>query len=397
MVKQSYRVGIAAVAVTLSVGFALTLRLRSATHKITDQQLLHEALSEQQKAGNSGPSLEIFEQQATQGYYDDAMATARLSPKKDDLYWYLVELARIRTENGDIQGAKNMIRMFPEPDFQARMIKGIAVIQAGDGDLAGALETSASLRDSDEVLVEFAHYQIKRADFDGALKTAERTTPASADQLFYEIGDALRLRHEQSRVRELASHMSNRKLAKLFLQLAPFTLWERNVHMIPMNACEIAAIDAMEGKLPEASKALEHTHCWHSFVAIQYYAIDPIGAEKLLRSTTDPKDLGFGLVQLAIAAAKHGKIEDALRFDGEAKQFAESQFYDATLEIARAWTIRDGAQKVLPWARAGATPSKRVLALIGMAQALGHARPCNSRSDPLLPPCLRRLDLSLHL
>jgi hypothetical protein len=367
---------IAAAVLSILLGIAGTVRWRHANRKITAQQLLREALSEEQKSGATGPSLEIFEQQATQGYYDDALVTAHLSTKKDDLYWYLVELARIRTENGDLQSAKNMINMFVDPAFQTRMMKGIALVQAGKGDLAGALETGAPLADSNDVLVEFAQYQIKRGELEGALKTAERLTPASAYQVFYEIGDALRLRHEQNRVHKLSAGMSNRKLARLFLRLVPLTLWDqRPAYSLQMNDCEMAGIAAMEHRLAEARKALENTRCWRSFVAIQYYAIDPIDAEKLLRSTTDPKDMAFGLSSLAMAAAKKERIEDALRFDNEGRKMEGSSRYSATVEIARAWTIRDGPANVLSWARSQPTSAERELALIGMAQALGHARP----------------------
>ena len=111
-----------------------------------------------------------FEQQATQGYYDDALATARLATKPVDLHWYIIELAKIHVQNGDVQGAKDIARMFP--DWQPQIFKAIALAQAHQGDLSGALATSHP--DMNEILEEFAQHQIKQADFPGALQTSER-------------------------------------------------------------------------------------------------------------------------------------------------------------------------------------------------------------------------------
>ena len=58
------------------------------------------------------PDYQIFEQQAAQGYYEDAAATATLFKRPDDRRWSVEELAKIRAENGDIPGAKAMIKRF---------------------------------------------------------------------------------------------------------------------------------------------------------------------------------------------------------------------------------------------------------------------------------------------
>jgi tetratricopeptide (TPR) repeat protein len=368
--RRAYWWLIGAILVCIVVITVRRLSFRSMPHKITAQELLREALRE--SPNHSYPETEIFEQQATQGYYDDALATARLATKPDDLHWFIIELAKIHVQNGDAQGAKDIARLFP--DWQPQIFKAIALAQAHQGDLSGALATSHA--DANEILEEFADHQIKQADFPGALQTAERLPANSAGNLFYDIGDALRQRHEQKRVHELAAGMSDRKLAQLFLKLVPLTLWDRKPdYSIQLNACELAGIAAMDKKLAEARKMLEGTHCWYSFLAIQYYKIDPSEAEKLLRSSTDPKDLTFGLAELAMAAAKKGRIEDALRLDKDAKQINPLEGYSATLGIARAWTIRDGPEKVIGWARSLSVPWERKTALLGMAQALGHLRP----------------------
>jgi tetratricopeptide (TPR) repeat protein len=346
--------------------------VRARTHKITDRELLLEALAQVPDAGYINE--EVFEQQATQGYYDDALATARLASKKDDLYRHMFELAKIRTENGDLQGAKNMVKMFPDAAFQTGMIKSIALTQAHQGEISGALETCSPLNDCDEILLEFSRYQIAHADFQGALATAERLTRPS--DVFYEIGDALRLRGEQKRAHVLASGMSNRKLAALFLKIVRFTMWHHpEAYVLRLSACDMAYEDAMHNQFAKAVKALEQNHCQFHYTAIPYYEIDPAAAEKLMRSSTDPYDLRFGLPELAIAAAKKGRIEDALQLRADAKKVDPKESYNSTLEIALAWAKRDGPCKVLPWARSQPTPGDRMLALLGMAQALGHKRP----------------------
>jgi hypothetical protein len=70
--------------------------------------------------------------------------------------------------------------------------------------------------ESDEVFLAYGRHQIEMGDFEGTLNTAERTR--SGYQIFYDIGDALRIRGDQSRAR---------KLAALFLECARFTLWPR--------------------------------------------------------------------------------------------------------------------------------------------------------------------------
>jgi hypothetical protein len=197
------------------------LWVRGPGHRTTGQDLLREAIAEWRRSGepDRGPNPQIFEQQAAQGYYDDAMATARLFTRIDDQDRSIVELAKIRAENGDIQGAKTMIKKFVGSDLGNRATKIIAEVQADKGDLRAALETSSSLGDSDEIFVVFARRQIANGDFDGALRTAEQVKPRLADDLFYKVGDALRVRGEQERMCERASHMSNRRLAALFAEL----------------------------------------------------------------------------------------------------------------------------------------------------------------------------------
>lgn len=368
-------------AVCVGAGTEWLLLMHFAQHKITDKELLREAVAEWRCARESGygPNPQIFEQQATQGYYDDAAATAHLFSRPDDVQWSVVELAKIRAENGDIAGAKAAIGKFAGSELGTRATRVIASVQASSGDLAGALQTAAPFGDLDEVLLIFARRQIAKGDFDGALRTAEQMKSKSVDDVFYELGDALRLRGEQKRVHQLAAHMSDRRLSALFIKLVPLTLWPREPDVVERvtNAapCDAAAFDAFKGKYPEADALLEQNKCdYVVYVAVEQYAFDPVGAERLLRSAINRQDLAFGLDQFAATAARKGNIAEALRFLKDLQSLSPGAGDKSVQEIARAWTIRDGPRAVLKWARSRPTTDQRTWALIGMAEALGHAR-----------------------
>jgi hypothetical protein len=378
---------IAASALVLCVGVGLGRLLwrQLPLRKITDQELLREAVLEWKKAGEPGygANYQIFEQQAAQGYYEDAAATGRLFKRVEDVQWSIVELVKIRADNGDIKGAKNAINSLAGSALQKKVAEVVALIQAQDGDLSGALETIAPFGESDEVFLAYGGHQIQMGDFDGALDTAGRTK--SGYQLFYDIGDALRIRGEQGRARKLAAHMKDRKFAALFLECARFTLWPHpeEVRVIQATPCDDAYLDATRGKFAEADEVIRKNGCSNvSFVAVHQYEVDPLGAERLLRDRSDSQDLVFGLGQLASVAARKGNIVEALRLLNDLqsvnlgeknKGLDEARGTDAIHQIARAWTIKSGPKAVLKWARSRPTTEQRTWALIGMAEALGHA------------------------
>jgi hypothetical protein len=376
--RRSIGFKVAALAIVLCVAAGIARRLwpRGPGHKVTDQEVLREAVAEWHRAGEpgSGPNSQIFEQQAAQGYYDDAAATSYLFKRPDDKQWSVLELAKIRAENGDIPGAKSMVARFAGSDLGNRALRTIAEIQADRGDLPGALETSPTPGDSNDVLLVFARRQIANADLDGALITAERMDSKSAGQVFYEVGGALRDRSEQKRARDLASHMSNRKLAALFLELSRFTLWPQKIRsceieIVQADPCAIAYHGPPDGNFAEVDALIEQNKCSYvSFVAIQQYAVDPGGAEHLLRRHANSQDLAFGLDQFAVAAAKKGNIAEALRFLDNLQSLgmsesnvvlAQARNTDAVHEITRDWTIKDGPKVVLKWAHSRPTTEER--------------------------------------
>jgi tetratricopeptide (TPR) repeat protein len=303
----------------------------------------------------------------------------------EDVQWSIVELVKIRAEAGDIQGAKNSIKSLAGSALQKKGAEVVALIQAQNGDLSGALETIAPFGESDEVFLAYGRRQIEMGDFDGALDTAGRTK--SGYQLFYDIGDALRTRGEQSRASKLAAHMKDHKFAALFLECARFTLWPHpeEVRVIQATPCNDAYLDAARGKFAEADEVIRKNGCSNvSFVAVHQYEVDPSGAERLLRDKSDSQDLAFGLGQFAAVAARKGNILEALRLlndllsvnlGGNNEGLAEARGTDVIHQIARAWTIKSGPRAVLQWARSRPTTEQRTWALIGMAEALGHTTP----------------------
>lgn len=360
-------------------------------HKITDQELLREAVREWQLHGDpaSGPNYQIFEQQAAQAYYQDAEATAHFFKRPDDVQWSVVELAKIRAENGDVQGAKDMIRRFTGFEVGDRAAMAIAEVQANSGDLPGALQT-APVNQSDEIMLVFARWQIARKDFAGALKTAERMTSHNSDQVFYEVGDALRLAGQPKRILKLASGMSDRKLAALFIRLAKFMNRPSEFRELRLGPCDVAASYAADQNFAEADALIEQNQCsFVSFVAIHQYAVDPDAAERLLRSRANADDLVFGLNQMGEAAARKGNINESLRFLNDLESLSnantskhqgltQARCVDLVHEIARDWTIKAGPHAVLRWARSRPNTGERTWALIGMAEALGHSRSAHS-------------------
>jgi len=119
-----FKVAVVAIALCAGAGIARMLWLRGPGHRITDQELLREAVAEWKRAGEpgNGPAYQIFEQQAAQGHYEDAATTGRLFKRADDVQWSIVELAKIRAENGDVQGAKDQIKRLSGSDLGTRVI-----------------------------------------------------------------------------------------------------------------------------------------------------------------------------------------------------------------------------------------------------------------------------------
>ena len=98
---------------------------------------------------------------------------------------------------------------------------------------------------------------------------------------------------------------------------------------------------ATEGKFAEADAVIQKNKCSNvSFVAARQYAVDPSGAEQLLRANADKKDLARGLGEFVKAAAEKGNIAEALRFLDAVQSLGGPDSVSSEVhETARAWTI----------------------------------------------------------
>jgi hypothetical protein len=364
-----------------AIGISLAQSARSLDVRLTAKDLLREA------ARDRGPLDQIFAQQAGQGYYADALVTARqfasgrprFGNELPGLTEYLIET---RAENGDIQGAKEMVKQFsgsllasrgPETTLQ------IAKIQVDRGDLRGALETCPTPEDADKVTEELGSREIANGDLDGALKTAEQVSDRSAYDLFYEVGRALRQRGEPQRLHELASRMTDQKRAAEFLDAARFTVSPSlEVRTMQETPCDVAWVDGDAGKFADAYRLVEQNRCRFSDIAMKQFAVDAAEAERELRRSSDTAEVSNGLAEMSEAAAKKGDPANAIRLLDSARQVSGKQDFcpDCVREIAWAWTVKGQSRLVLDWVRAmPMADPERGFALLGMAQALGHARP----------------------
>ncbi len=366
-----------------AVGASLALSLRSLHVVVSPQDLLREA------ARDRGPLDQIFAQQAAQGYYDDALVTARLTasilPLRNQAYelsGLTEKLIEVRAENGDIQGAKQMIKELSGSalgPLGPKATRDIARIQIDRGDLRGALDTVTSPADTNEVMEEFGDFQIRNGDLDGALKTAEQVNERSAWNLFYDVGYALHDRGEPQRLHELASHMSDRKLAADFVEAARTSLSPHiEVRTLQMTPCDTAWMDGNAGKFAEAYGLTEQNNCRYSDIAMKQFATDPAEAERELRKSTDKADVILGLVRMSDAAAKNRDAANVLRLLDSARQISGKSDYCAGCmqRIAWAWTLKGQPRVALNWARSlPIDDQQRGYALLGVAQALAHPRP----------------------
>jgi hypothetical protein len=382
--------------------------------RISDQDVLREAVREYRSIPQRSDSIvwDIFCQQATQGYYDDALGTIlEVFNPGSDAQDAFVALARVRAERGDVEEAKRLVRLYMTRGSRVEALKALAVIQVkrGDiqgaakmaylvpdpravleavaiaraktGDLRGARETIAQAGHSDGVLDAIAEYQVQAGDFDGALKTVQEMSPDGVVGPLVEIAEALRGRGEQSSVRQLASRITDPTVARRFLDVFAVTA-PKNVEVIRPSICDEARALAGRSDFAAAYSLMEKSKsdCYSS-VAVMQYESDPAGAERALQHSSMGIDVCFGLAEFAKAAATHGQASEALRFvDAAQMRCGERDAYvlEAVRHVARQWAARNKPSEVLKWARSRPNPSQRALALLGMAEAIGHPRPGGS-------------------
>lgn len=363
-----------------AIGISLVLSVRSLRANVSAQDLLREAVRD------GGPVEDIFAQQAGQGYYDDALATARLATanlrdRDYELSGWIEKLIEIRAENGDIHGAKNMAQQFTGSVLRGeehKVMLEIAEIQVDAGDLQRALETGTSA-DRDKVMEYFGARQIANGDFDGALKTAQQVSDRSAYDLFYDLGSALRDRGEQKRLPELAARMTDRKRAAECVEAARFTLYlESEVVRTQATPCDIADYDATIGKFAEAWALFDKNNCRNSsFIAVNEYATNPAKAEGELLKRGDKVELTTGLSEMAKSSAKRGDVSNALHLVDTGRRATGDRNFclDCIRLIGWARALKGQPKESLRWARSLPVTEQRGFALLGVAQALAHPKP----------------------
>lgn len=373
------RRAISLAAIIVATGIALALGLRHLHPQISDRELLREA------AKQGAPLERIFGQQAAQGYYNDAVVTARqdvgaLPDGSRELAALIRQLIQIRAESGDIQGAKHMvIQLRTELGAdEIHAIRAIAFAQVYEDDLEGALETANAVGATNDVLEAFADSEVAKGHFDEALKTSEKLNERSAYNIFYDIGDALRQRGEQQRLAQLASHMSDRKRASRFVQAARVTSTRssRPLENVQTGPCDLAWSDALQRKFEDADQLIEENDCGYMVAGIlgMQYPADPSGAERGAARIINEGRRAQALAEMAQSAAKQGDIADASRLLNAALNLSADTCLDCIREVARAWAAKGQKYAVLRWARSLRTGSQRGYALYGIAEALGHAR-----------------------
>jgi hypothetical protein len=378
----------------------------------SDRSLLREAARDFEKANRGeAPTVywDIFCQQAAQGYYDDAMATLLLSPSDRDLQYALVILASIRAKNGDTPGALRTANAYPNPETRVKAIneiaisrakigdvggarevaasltdpraalEGIAIAQAWKGDLLGARKTVAAIGSSNSVLEAIAGFQIQSGAFDAALGTIQELYPASSDNLLLDLADALKARGQQANIHQLALRVKNPAVAALFLKYVRLRESMLENAVVDASVCDQADfLGKQQHQFSVAYALINGTMCWYSTIAAEQYAIDPAQAEQALGYSTDAKDVCFGESNFAIEAAKKGDTRDAVRFIDDAQELCGGQdgwLPDAVRQVAREWATRERPEIVVEWARSRPSSSQRGLALLGVAEAMGHAHP----------------------
>jgi len=149
-------------------GLGLITWLRTSNHKITDQECSERRVAEWKRAGEpgEGPNYQIFEQQAAQGYYEDAAATGRLFKRAEDVQWSIVELREDSCrKQRHSRLRKNSIKSLAGSALQKKGAEVVALIQAQNGDCRpkcrARLKRSLPSAKSEGVFLDMGRRQIE--------------------------------------------------------------------------------------------------------------------------------------------------------------------------------------------------------------------------------------------
>ena len=318
---------------------------------------------------------EIAEAQASHGYYDSALETARLviqypvANYPDQLFLKLVD---IRARSGDIPGAKKMATAAPTPDLKSRADEAVAILQADAGDLNGARETIRYLPDNSNVLEAIGLRQVDQGDLEGALKTASEMKPGLSDEVLYAVAWTLRQQGHKQRAHQVARRITDRDMARRAERITPES------HAEPRSPCQMAYDDAKSGRYADAYKTLGATKCACDTVAyVHHLAGHVTEAARAMRTCENPADVSAGMGHLAEMSAQRGDIANALSFAESViirgTDFEEGYLASALREIGRAWGKKNLIQAA-QWARSRPNGYQRAMALLGVAETISSVK-----------------------
>lgn len=326
---------------------------------------------------------EIAKAEAEQAYYNDAIEAWKLTDRWPDLL--LADIVRIRAENGDISGARNMAQKGPSAEAKFGCLREIALVQVKSGDISGAIETTEQLpsRFRQSVLEAIGVRQAESGDLDAALATAKQMQSGWSDSVLFAVADKLSERGNTAEAHKVASRITNKEMAESVG--AP----EVTPSINSSDACDIAWQEAKSGNSEGALRALEKANCQCKTLAYIHQHIGDIqGAELALRNCDNPADLSAGMAELAKRSAQSGDIPTALRLAGRVHvtgaYFEEEYLADAFRYIGRNWGGKDRTAAI-KWAESTPVGFPRAMALLGVAESY-RCSPSGERKNTQVPP-----------
>ena len=352
---------------------------------LTVQNVLREA-TQNAKRGLGEDRERVFAaivaRQTQQGLTSDALETIKQYGHGTNAY-ETVEFATALAANGDVQNAKKLVAMRPEPDARAAGISAIAIAQASHGDVAGARATAFALQDQKSVEAAICRFQIRSGDIDGALATAESLPVGDGVNMLIVLAESPELKDQDKKnLLQLARRIQGKSknadekhlkewadyfVAGAFCCTDDVETTPRAKNMPSASAC--AGVQMVDSRsMPELTPLEDYT------------AGDIAGAERYLLDHPETMAVAAGLT--IKEAARRGDIDNALRL---------ARLVDTTnpsdplhwkplfaRALAAAWTKRDKTATVMRWARKRPSSDEIAMALLGVADTLADSMQLSS-------------------
>jgi tetratricopeptide (TPR) repeat protein len=318
----------------------------------------NELFAEALKFGQSAPERtyilrEVAKAQARAGDYDRALATAlqlRLNRFSGDA---VAEIVRIRVAQHDIAGAKEMVSRLPENNLNNGARREIALAQAANGDLDGALRTTNG-RFAGELRDALANARLRTGDYEAALSTiTQRVSPDEVhDDVLYGIaremiqhGDRRRAQLAIERIRDpeiktaaiptaLEDALASHNLDDARIEARRLPALERSDALLDIAKQLIAA-----GRMDDASSALAEAAAAAEPGVLRRIAVLQIDSGLPVDALPSLKKLRSNLCEVAWAYARKRRFHDAddLEKDG-CRVIAEEQYRAGDIDGAIART-----------------------------------------------------------